>query len=61
MSNILTYAKAVAAAVLGLVTVVVAVIADRVISFEEIELVVAALGVLATAIGVYKVENKPAP
>lgn len=58
MNKILEYAKAVVAAVGGLVTVVVVAWADKAISVDEIELIVAAIGVVFTALGVAKVENQ---
>lgn len=60
MPNILMYAKAVIAAVGVLAGLVVAAVSDQAISFDEANGIWLAAVAVLTALGVWRVPNKPA-
>lgn len=61
LSKLAEYSKAVATAVGGLVTVVTAGIADKALSLDEAGLIVAAIGVVLTTLGVVKAPKNAEP
>jgi len=59
MNALLERAKAVVAAVGGVVLLVYIAMQDKTISFDEANGIIAAVLVVLTAVGVYEVKNKP--